>query len=226
MENAMRRWMKLVEGIRAYHGSPYNFAQFDLTAIGSGEGSQMHGYGLYFAADRVTARSYQAMAGNPARRQGGLTRVGRDQAMLDSLIRLGANKYAGNDVKRFAEVVRKHPNAFDHSDAILQRIEQWNNNQPPCFMYEVEIDADPNQFLEWDRPLSEQHPDVQRFFEDRGVSLDKSGAQAYRGCGPAPALSAALAAAGVPGTAYLDASQRRKYVVFDPAIVRVTSQSS
>ena len=36
----------------AWHGSPHVFDSFDLGAIGSGEGSQAHGWGLYFAKER------------------------------------------------------------------------------------------------------------------------------------------------------------------------------
>jgi hypothetical protein len=39
----------------AYHGTPHNFEKFDLGAIGSGEGAQAHGWGLYFAADKEIA---------------------------------------------------------------------------------------------------------------------------------------------------------------------------
>ena len=31
-------------------------------------------------------------------------------------------------------------------------------------MYEVSINADPEHFLDWDKPLSEQHPKVQEAF--------------------------------------------------------------
>lgn len=33
----------------AYHGSPYNFDQFDTKFIGTGQGAQAHGWGLYFS---------------------------------------------------------------------------------------------------------------------------------------------------------------------------------
>ena len=39
----------------AYHGTPHSFEQFDLGAIGTGEGAQAHGWGLYFAADKKIA---------------------------------------------------------------------------------------------------------------------------------------------------------------------------
>lgn len=39
----------------AYHGTPHSFEKFDLGAIGTGEGNQAHGWGLYFAADKKIA---------------------------------------------------------------------------------------------------------------------------------------------------------------------------
>lgn len=47
------------QSIRAYHGSPYDFEKFDLERIGSGEGAQMYGYGLYFAEEPDVARGYR-----------------------------------------------------------------------------------------------------------------------------------------------------------------------
>lgn len=44
---------------RAWHGSPYDFAYFDLGAIGTGEGAQVHGWGLYFAKDRNISEGYK-----------------------------------------------------------------------------------------------------------------------------------------------------------------------
>lgn len=43
----------------AYHGTPHRFEKFDLGAIGTGEGAQAHGWGLYFAADRKVAENYK-----------------------------------------------------------------------------------------------------------------------------------------------------------------------
>ena len=37
------------KGIRAYHSSPHDFDKFDLAKIGTGEGAQVYGHGLYFA---------------------------------------------------------------------------------------------------------------------------------------------------------------------------------
>ena len=43
----------------AYHGSPHDFVEFLLSAIGTGEGAQAHGWGLYFAKAKKTAASYR-----------------------------------------------------------------------------------------------------------------------------------------------------------------------
>lgn len=44
---------------RAFHGSAYTFDKFTLEHIGSGEGAQAHGWGLYFALDRKVAEGYR-----------------------------------------------------------------------------------------------------------------------------------------------------------------------
>lgn len=47
----------------AWHGSPHNFDEFDLGAIGTGEGNQAHGWGLYFAKDKKIAENYRDILG-------------------------------------------------------------------------------------------------------------------------------------------------------------------
>nr|DAF78108.1 MAG TPA: crystallin beta/gamma motif-containing protein [Caudoviricetes sp.] len=47
----------------AWHGSPHDFDKFDLGAIGSGEGNQAHGWGLYFAKNREVAQAYKDVLG-------------------------------------------------------------------------------------------------------------------------------------------------------------------
>lgn len=47
----------------AWHGSPYDFDEFDLGAIGSGEGNQVHGWGLYFAKNKKVSVAYKDVLG-------------------------------------------------------------------------------------------------------------------------------------------------------------------
>ena len=44
----------------AWHGSPYDFEHFDTSKMGSGEGNQAHGWGVYTAQDRKTSEGYKA----------------------------------------------------------------------------------------------------------------------------------------------------------------------
>lgn len=43
----------------AWHGTPHDFEKFDLGAIGTGEGAQAHGWGLYFAGNREVSEGYK-----------------------------------------------------------------------------------------------------------------------------------------------------------------------
>jgi hypothetical protein len=48
-----------VNAIEAYHGSPHDFEAFDLSKIGTGEGVQSYGRGIYVAENVEVARDYQ-----------------------------------------------------------------------------------------------------------------------------------------------------------------------
>ena len=43
----------------AWHGTPHKFKKFDLGAIGTGEGAQVHGWGLYFAQQKSVGEGYR-----------------------------------------------------------------------------------------------------------------------------------------------------------------------
>ena len=60
-ENALRKRREEMQGYyqAAFHGSPHKFEKFDLGAIGTGTGIQAHGWGLYFAFSKNTAKRYR-----------------------------------------------------------------------------------------------------------------------------------------------------------------------
>ena len=60
LQELIRReiWTLNEERINAYHGSPYDFDRFDITKIGSGDGLNKYGHGLYFADREDTAEYY------------------------------------------------------------------------------------------------------------------------------------------------------------------------
>ena len=46
--------------IKAYHGSPHDFEKFDIGKMGSGEGFQAYGRGIYFAEAEDVAKGYRS----------------------------------------------------------------------------------------------------------------------------------------------------------------------
>lgn len=74
----------------AYHGSPYKFDKFSLDHMGSGEGAQAYGWGLYFAGKKEVAEFYRE---NLSRQKRLTARVPWDEASAYSILEeKGLNK--------------------------------------------------------------------------------------------------------------------------------------
>lgn len=54
-------WQAFKDGgpVTAYHGSPHSFDKFDISHLGTGEGAQSYGHGLYFAGNEGIAKGYR-----------------------------------------------------------------------------------------------------------------------------------------------------------------------
>jgi hypothetical protein len=53
-----------------YHGSPHTFTKFDMSKIGTGEGAQAYGHGLYFADSKGVAKTYADTLGETVKIKG------------------------------------------------------------------------------------------------------------------------------------------------------------
>jgi hypothetical protein len=155
-----------VEGIRAYHGSPYSFDKFSTSQIGTGEGAQAFGYGLYFAEEEPVAKAYRdALKGNRI-----ITKTGEDKTYgqhLTDIKKAIRNAYPdlSEDNVRAAATTVVDDNL---TDADVEGMGQWEGvykagiaaNKGARFskgsMYEVKIDAADEDFLNWQTPLREQ----------------------------------------------------------------------
>lgn len=138
------------KGIRAYHGSPHDFDRFDISKIGTGEGAQAFGHGLYFAEAEDVAKTYKN-AGPEASRQydiinGKLTRIARE---LD--------KYRGGEYGKFTDP-RGYELKAEYDKLLADRSKVGKT-------YEVSINAHPDDFLDWDKPLSQQSEKVRGALE-------------------------------------------------------------
>ena len=142
---------------RAFHGSPHAFNQFSLEGIGSGEGAQAFGWGLYFAGRREVAEYYRDV-------------LAEDQP-------LGC--IAGWDVTGASDTAKEllrdlpMPSAIEYADQRqgtlrglydgvadeLRQIQARGRGSVGHYLYEVDI-PDDEDLLDADKPLTEQPPKV------------------------------------------------------------------
>lgn len=151
----------VAKGITAYHGSPYDFDKFDLSKIGTGEGAQAYGHGLYFAENPTVAKEYRDALSRkmlPSDQQTDLAQ----SAFTASRGDIGqAIQRLQNDVDMYDKKGWPTPDYRTQYDDAIAKLKQ-GNVQTPGKMYQVSINADPEHFLDWDKPLSEQSPQVQQ----------------------------------------------------------------
>jgi hypothetical protein len=161
---------KIARSIRAYHGSPYDFERFDISKIGAGEGAQAYGHGLYFAENPVVAESYKnamrvtdmdwpVVGGDPNWKVPAWVARGSQSSpqRLDEILADFRNRVKEARMDR-PENVQGLENIVNALDAVKAGKAELKK---PGHMYEVNIRADPEQFLNWDIPLSQQSPEVQ-----------------------------------------------------------------
>lgn len=234
-------------GIRAYHGSPHDFDKFDLRKIGTGEGAQSYGHGLYFAEDPRVADSYRKTLAGPRPDHSG-------KISPDLLAILEEQGYFGFDRPgQMLSAMRTHadwPDRWDVDPAIRDNLKSaFETYEADRFrgqgrMYEVDIDAPPERFLDWDTAVSQQ-PDLPRDMLDREIMrylgpANKSHRESFMtrpagevieeamGRGPAARRLPEIGReAGVAGIRYLDQGSRgagegsRNYVVFDDSLINI-----
>jgi hypothetical protein len=242
--------------IRAYHGSPHDFDAFSMDKIGTGEGAQAYGNGLYFAENEGTAKSYRDTLSQDKDRildNGGRlppwvanTMESKNPIAIDDVRKTFQNRIAeAEEEAKTSSQPWLYPGKIQGLKDVAKAIEDHAGGvplKPPGRMYEVNINADPEHFLDWDKPLSEQHPSVQQAFAHE--ASDKVGSEAYHGLqdalisnkimpnAPSDVRLQTLQAqhlqqAGIPGIKYLDQGSRgagegsRNYVVFNHDLIDI-----
>lgn len=217
-------------GIRAYHGSPHDFDKFALEKIGTGEGAQAYGHGLYFAENEGVARNYRNTLS--ARTAGGhelpdylsMADPIRDRDMFTSTLQrmneqLEKWRVSGADkldyMQGAVEDAKRTKAAVESALADAASIGSKGR------MYEVQINANPEHLLDWDKPLSQQPQHVQDAIGrmvDRNISEEPgwqklTGSDVLRAAyersrGGKGSGEAMLREAGIPGIKYFDGGSR------------------
>lgn len=173
----------------AWHGSPHIFRSFDLGAIGTGEGAQAHGWGLYFAQDRKIAEGYkERLEGKLPPRivtpsatyenvYGDLTNLTTGEKIQgESLWDIALIQFvrAGGDIQKAIEVVEKTLAMQDLTDQqrdIAEKIREiyhtegsewlYDKRNAPGSLFQVEI-PDNDVLLDEQKTLDEQPEKVKQ----------------------------------------------------------------
>lgn len=235
-------------GHTVFHGSPHRFAKFDKAKIGTGEGAQAFGHGLYVAESPETAQMYRASvaAGNGKS-------FGLDDGPVKGIATLIAARGAkGEDMARKA-----YTGKVQNIDAAINEAKQAVEGN--SYLYKVDIpDEAVPKMLDWDKPLSEQAPEVRSaimkempnytsgvdkrkasdaYFAlaDREIQKRKVGANGEytslpTGFNEYDEASKLLNSMGIPGIKYLDAGSREgggasNMVVFSPEMMRILERN-
>jgi len=246
--NAMRRSGGLAE-LTAYHGTPHRFAaternplgEFRASQIGTGEGAQVYGHGLYLAEHPNTAKGYRVALSkdkfitnngffDPDELQHLNIRVATRKGDLDKAI---------EEAKKYAQPNPDYPEAAARASRDLERLKALKASggirKNEGSFYHVDL-PDPmiDKMLHWDRPLSEQPEIAARMRAgiedqdllndfDRLVKKGMTGDQAYynwAGGKNNANRSETLRQLGIPGVQYFDEGSRsagkgtRNFVVF------------
>ena len=201
----------------AYHGSPHDFDQFSLDHIGSGEGAQAYGHGLYFAGRREVAEHYKSAL--TSRKLGTM-----DWSKVKLPPNLTPDEYTELNVlnKKIRDTAKPGPqpqltesesaqwrSLMDKSRAFEDAVDAAT---PKGRLYQVDLAPQEDEYLLWDKPLSQQSEKVKEALRSvpdtravpdmflKGYNLktgtlgeimdkaqDMVGAEIYRGIGQAMA---------------------------------------
>lgn len=168
----------------AFHGTAHNVDRFTTAKIGTGEGAQVYGWGLYFAEREGVAAEYQrALAGRNRDNRAiakSLAPEGWDYGAVSELALLAGDEQVWPDAQDAARNLVSRVASLRQGDArslteiakgiapLIQRVREEIGKQSGN-LYKVEIpDAAVAKFLDWDKPVS---PEVLAAIE-RTVSND------------------------------------------------------
>jgi hypothetical protein len=226
-------------GMTVWHGSPYKFQKFDASKIGTGEGAQAYGHGVYVAENPNVAKGYAQNVKDLGSIQEYNAKLSRLTKIMDEdAVYPGAYRKFKSDKGR---------NAANEYDSLMEQ--KLQKAKDPGNLYQIDLpDEHIDQMLDWDTPLHQQPKNVQDALGKLGYVADKAkvneyddallaalqggntelpkqplnptGESIYKKLGSPQIASQKLAELGVPGIKYLDQGSRdaqtgtRNFVLF------------
>ena len=185
--------------ITAFHGTPYKVDKFSTEKIGTGEGAQAYGWGLYFAESRETGEAYRKQLSSQSRFYPRWLLDGKSskEAGVPDIIfleNIGIDGEIGKEKQRLESRIRsakKNPDLWTNADQVTKEAEEglmWlEENQDAAervsfeerqgSLYTVELNVEQDELLDWDKPLREQSDLVQNVingeYRKRGEDTDQ-----------------------------------------------------
>lgn len=238
----------LIPAITTYHGSPASgIRKWDLDFRGTGEGrlpvdsparesfKDMIGHGLYSAEREGIAKGYQERLTDYEFNRNILRQMYDDLAEQQKQTKEWKAKLRGADASDADKRFLQHH--LNKEQSLREQIAEQEKRTKPGSLYETELTPHPDEFLLWDKPLSEQSEKVkealanldqnnlkaysrtakklQAYFEgnpnrygDVAIGRDLSNALSDYGTGDQKAASEYLHSLGIRGIKYLDNPSR------------------
>ena len=225
-----------------YHGTPHRFeptpdnplGELDSSKIGTGEGAQAYGHGIYIAESRKVGEGYKkALSGyeEPFLQFGDTKITGQKLSDVDleafKFLEIGkrdAGQFPHNTVYYAKQAAKNNP-------AVLARLEEMGRDvkfgyeKNPGYLYTLDLpDEMIDRMLDWDKPFSQQPENVKKallsnkeFNRRIATAIDSYGVDKVTGgnihsmlSGKPGEIERTLAQMGIPGIKYLDAGSRGK----------------
>lgn len=181
---ALARLIEQVPGLMgatAYHGTPHTIrGKFDISKVGTGEGAQAYGHGMYFAENPAVAGEYKRkLSGGLGSPSNELMLNGQPLTQLTDAERR-AYEIIARDGRRNALGTAKDLEAqgFDAShirqalDATKGKEISLVKNEGNLYKVDIPDEYIPNM-LDWDKPLNMQTPEVLKSLKIPQEAVDK-----------------------------------------------------
>jgi hypothetical protein len=206
-------------GMTTWHGSPHVFEKFDLSKLGTGEGAQVYGSGMYVAENPAVAKGYQqSLAGKAFSLKPETERLGidlpisaRGEFMRQAQAKLPPEKLAKNLQNANIES-RDLP--IDKLTELFKTYQEKSGGN----LYKVDVpDTHIRRMLDWDAPIKEQPIVVRKLAKSLGLDMNDLGGDLLAKVGKDEAGRKIMQDAGIRGVKYLDEKSR-----FSPHEVSLT----
>jgi len=218
MANAQRAG-SLLSPLTVFHGSPHKFSKFDASKIGTGEGAQVYGHGLYFAENPEVAKNYAfGLANKQAVKE--LTNLSRSSDIVDQAAAARVF-YDDAGIKEFITAKNKNLSKNEIDRIVSSSAEKYQKLQSEISsFYKADLpDEEIAKMLDWDKPLSQQPKAVQEALNKseyalRDMAMDLYGRKDPLGSDIARAalkpqeFAKHMRELGIPGIRYLDQGSR------------------